>query len=529
MSKTAVGIYISSKNVDIIELGGSKSSPVILGFTRQEIPPEFIKPVEADKENANDQQNRAAVALKEGLDKLKIRPQSVQSVLSSSDVMIRYFDMPAIPKSEYAQAVRFEAKKYVPFKLDEITSDFKVLSSSADKKSIDIFFISATKERLNAHIGRLTAAGVHAAGIDIIPFALLRMLVLHKKADARDTIAMVYADSDRESLSIHIIDSGMPFMSRELKVMTDDKDAMFEKIASELRVSIDYYRRQKARKDVSKIVICGETLAAGLDAYIADELKIITETLYDFTKVKNTGKTPSSAIIAIGTALEGLGKSSYSVNLSPFHAVMQKRQAFNIAAIEAIAVIAIIFLTYLFANLSLRGVVSELRQLEARASELPKTTSLMDVERLTDKKKDMIENLEFLQLIQSDRVSVAGKLSVIAKNISSQREPSQGVWIESLNFKEALLRSDSLKLPTDIAREILISGSFFSRDDSGEAEYINKLFYLLKEDKVFMHSLKEIELDSIERKNIEGQWIASFNISAYSQKIPDTARERGRR
>jgi Tfp pilus assembly PilM family ATPase len=528
MPKTAVGIYISSKNVDIIELGGSKTSPVLLSFARQEVPPEAIKLAGTEKENANDQQNRMAVALREGLDKLKINPKSVQSVLSSSDVMIRYFDMPAIPKSEQAQAVRFEAKKYVPFKLDEITSDFKVLSSSTDKKSIDVFFISATKERLNEHIGRFTAAGVNAAGIDIIPFALLRVLILHKKADTRDTIAIVYADSDRESLSIHIMESGLPFMSRDLKVMTDDKDAMFEKIVSELRVSVDYYRRQKTGQGVSKIIICGEPLATGLDAYIADELKIITETLYDFTKVKNIGKAPSSSIIAIGTALEGLGKSSYSVNLSPFHAVMQKRQASNVVVIEAIAAIAIMLVTYLFANLSLRGVVSELRQLEARASALPKATSLFDVKKLTEKKNEMIEGLKFLQLVQSNRVSVAGKLSAIAKDISTQRVSSQGTWIESLSFKEAFSRSAS-KLPADIVREILISGSSLSRDNAGETEYINRLFSSLKENKEFMDYFNEIELGSIERKNIEGQWIASFNISAYSQKISDASRDRGRR
>jgi Tfp pilus assembly PilM family ATPase len=528
MPKTAVGIYISSKNVDIIELGGSKTSPVLLGFARQEISPESIRPDRADKENVNDQQGRVAVALREGLNRLKIKPQSVQSVLSSSDVMIRYFDMPAIPKSEQAQAVRFEAKKYVPFKLDEITSDFKVLSSSTDKKSIDVFFISATKERLNEHIGKLTAAGVNAAGIDIIPFALLRMLMLHKKADTRDTIAIVYADSDRESLSIHIMESGMPFMSRDLKVMTDDKDAMFEKIVSELRVSVDYYRRQKTRQDVSKIIVCGEPLEAGLDAYIADELKIITETLYDFTKVKNIGKASASSIIAIGTALEGLGKSNYSVNLSPFHSVMQKRQASSIIVIEVIAAIAIMLATYLFSSLSLVGVVSEQKQLEAKASALPKATSLFDVKRLIDKKNEMIESLKFLQLVQSNRISIAGKLSAIAQNISAQRASSQGVWIGSLSFKEAPVKIAS-KLPVDISREIFISGNSFSPDGSVDTEYVNSLFSSLKEDDDFMHYFKEIELGSIERKNIEGQWVVSFNISAYSQKIPDTARDRSRR
>lgn len=528
MSNTAVGIYISSKNVDIVELAGSKSAPVLSGFTRQEIPPESSMLTETTQESKNNQQDRVAVAIKEGLDKLKIKPQSVQTVLSSNDVMIRYFDMPVLPKSEQAQAVRFEAKKYVPFKLDEIVSDFKVLPPSKYKKSMDVFFISAPKEKLNTHIGKFTAAGVQAAGIDIMPFAILRMLMLNKKAEAKDILVILYADNDRESVSIHIMESGMPFMSRDLKVMTDDKDALFEKIVSELRVSIDYYRRQKARHDVSKIVICGEPLLTGLDAYIANELKIITETFYDFSKVKNANKTPPSAIVALGTALEGLGKSNYSVNLSPFQAGIQKRQAISVIAIEAIAAILIVLITYFFASLPLRGIVSQSRQLDKQASALSKATSLLDVKKLTDTKKDMVEGLKFLQLVQANRASIAQKLSVIAKNTASQRASAGGLWINRLSFREVFVKSAS-KLPTDIAREILISGSSFSRDGSGETEYVNRFFESLKTDKKFMDYLKFIELGSIERSNVEGQWAASFAVSAYSQKLSDTASQRGRR
>ena len=528
MSKTAVGIYVSTKNVDIVELSGSKSAPVLTGFTRQEIPPESSALTEAAKESKNNQQDRVAVAIREGLDKLKISPQSAQTVLPSGDVMIRYFDMPALPRSEQAQAVRFEAKKYVPFRLDEIVSDFKVSPNSRDKKSMDIFFMSATKERLNTHVGKFTAAGIQAAGIDIMSFALFRMLLLNKKAEVKDTLATLYIDNDRESVSIHIMESGMPFMSRDLKIMADDKDALFEKMASELRVSIDYYRRQKANHDVSRIIVCGDSLFAGLDAYIADELKIITETLYDFTKVKNADKAPPSAIIAIGAALKGLGNTNYSVNLSPFHAIMQKKQAFNVVAIEGIAAILIILITYLFANLSLRGIVSESRQLDKKASALSKTTSMMDVKKLTDRKNETIENLKFLQLVQANRASTAKKLSVIAKNIASQRTSSGGLWISKLSFKEAFVKSAS-RFPADIAREVLISGSSFSRDGAGETEYVNRFFESLKTDKEFMDYLKHIELVSMDRSNVEGQWVTSFDISVYSQKIYDTARGRGRK
>jgi Tfp pilus assembly PilM family ATPase len=528
MPKTSVGIYISPRYVDIVELGGSKSYPVLLGFERQEIPPESSASAEGSVEERGLQQDRIAVAIKEALDRLKLKPQSVQTALSSNDVMIRYFDMPVLPKSEQAQAVKFEAKKYVPFKLDEITSDFKVLVSAKDKKSMGIFFIAATKDRLNSHISRFSAVGLKPAGIDIIPFALLRVLVLNKKADAKDAIAIVYVDNDKENVSVHIMESGMPFMSRDLKVLTDDKDTLFERIASEIRVSIDYYRRQKTKNDISKIVFCGEMLYSGLDAYVADELKIITDTLYDFDRVKNTDKASPSSIIAIGTALNGLGRSSYSVNLSPMAVVIQKRRVLDIMLLESVVAIAIIVVTYAFLNLSTRGITKELRRVEARSASLSKSTSLLDAGMLIDKKQQAIQGLELLQLVYQDRVLLANKLAATARYITDRQKDSGGIWLERLGFKESFLRGNS-RYPSEIAREITLTGSSFSPDANNETDYINRFFESLKADKDFMNKLKEIELGSIERNNIEGHWVANFTVSAYSHRISDPARDRGRR
>jgi Tfp pilus assembly PilM family ATPase len=527
MPKTSVGIYVSSKYVDIVELTGSKLSPTILNFQRQEIPAESSVFSEGEKESKNSQQEREVVAIRQGLEKLNIKPQSIYTVLSSADVMIRYFDMPVLPKSEQQQAVRFEAKKYIPFKLDEIVSDFKVMPPSKEKKTMDVFFISATKERINAHVGRFQAAGMQTQGIDIISFALLRMLIIHKKTDAKDTVAILYVDNDRESVSIHIVESGMPFISRDIKMMSDDKDAVFEKIASELRVSIDYYHRQKARIEVSKILLCGEPLFTGLDSYVANDLKIITETLYDFTKVKNSEKTPSSGIVAMGAAVDGLGRSNHSVNLSPFHAVMEQRKAFSAIAVEATAAFMIIIVIYLFSMLPLKGVESQLRKLKVKSASLPKSTSLFDVKKLMDKKKSAIEEVKLLHLVQSNRPSIAKKLSIVSKSITGQRAALEGPWINKMVFNEIFIIPSS-KTKADIARELSISASAFSSQMNGEMKYINSLFESLKKDKEFMESFKDIELGSVERINIRGQQVAKFSIKAFSQKIIDT-KDRGRR
>jgi len=516
MPKTVVGVYISEKNVDIVELAGSKNAPLFLNFIRQEIPP---PPASIDTEIAEKKssgQEPIAVAINEGLEKLKLKPHVIQTVLASSDVMIRYFDMPLLPKSEQPQAIRFEAKKYVPFKLDEITSDFKILTEPKNKKAMGIFFIAATKAHINSHVARFKDIGAVIAGIDIMPFALWRVLLLYKKVNVKDRIVILYADNDRESVSIHIMESGMPFMSRDFKITADDKEAVFEKIVSELRVSIDYYGRQKHNVEISKIITCGEMLFSGLSAYIADELKIVTDTLYDFNKTKNADKVSPSAIAAFGSALEGLGKTNYSVNFSPLGTTIKHKKTYSIIAIEVIAAAAIMALFFLFNSFLIKNIAMELKTIKNEASSLPVKTSHLSIKKLIARKESMLKDTELLRLVVNNRVLWAGKLTSIANELSAiNRETPDGVWIDSLTIKEDFIQSDSI-YPSGIARKLFISGSSFSLDSSKETVYINRFLKALKNNAVFMDYLNNIDLGFIDKKDIESYQVSTFTISAYS-------------
>ena len=64
---------------------------------------------------------------------------------------------------------------------------------------------------------------------------------------------------------------------------------------------------QRPGEEISKVIICGEVLDEGLDSYIADELKIITETLSSLKEVKGTETLSPSSIVAAGAALGGIG------------------------------------------------------------------------------------------------------------------------------------------------------------------------------------------------------------------------------
>jgi Tfp pilus assembly protein PilN len=302
---------------------------------------------------------------------------------------------------------------------------------------------------------------------------------------------------------------GMPFLSRDLAIPVDDKDALFEKCASELRVSIDYYRSHKLKADITKVIICGDKFFDGLDKFTAEELKIATEAVDTPPGLREGEKLPPSAIVSAGLALGGLGRSNYSVNFSPLAVVIKKKKTVNILFLEAIAAVFIILLVFQVMASKVKTLTSQLNAVIDSGKALPAETEDVDKDTLKNFKENGIEELGFLQFISNSRVPWTAKLDRMTKLIP------KGVWLDNLSTKEEFASPGS-RYPSRIKRTITITGSAFSSDGSDEMEHINSFYTALKSDKVFMDGIRNIELGSIEKKEFEGYWVSLFVISASS-------------
>jgi predicted GNAT family acetyltransferase len=193
-----------------------------------------------------------------------------------------------------------------------------------------------------------------------------------------------------------------------------------------------------------------------------------------------------------------------------------------------VAAIGFIVLAYTVSNLAVKENTQKLIGLREKSESLPYETSLFDIGQLAEKKQEKIESLKFLQFIQQDRALLANKLSAIARHIKSQELGFRAAWLQKLSYKESFLVGDS-KYPSEIIRELSMSGSTFVPEAGIETGHINKFFESLQKDTDFMNLFHYIELGAIERKAIENYWVSDFTISAYSHKITDTARGRSRR
>ncbi|MFH1645274.1 MAG: pilus assembly protein PilM, partial [Candidatus Omnitrophota bacterium] len=191
MAKTSVGVYLGPEYVDVIQIEGSVHNAKVLAFAREKIVDSSKTNQEADQAS---HEECISVAVSEALNKVQNKTGDVLSVLSYNNTVIRNFSMPKLPKAEQIQAILFEAKKYIPFNLTDITNDFKAINHPKDKSSMRIFFFASPKDRINKAVEIFNKAKSRVVGLDIIPFALFRGLSFLKKVSVKETVIVIYVD-----------------------------------------------------------------------------------------------------------------------------------------------------------------------------------------------------------------------------------------------------------------------------------------------------------------------------------------------
>lgn len=502
MAKKAVGLYIGANLVSIAELKRGRR-PQLLRYGLAEIAPK----AEGKKED------RVLRAIQKVLDESGIKAKEVTTNLPPEDVTVRYFRMARLPRKEWAQGVRFEAKKYVPFKVEEITSDFKVVETK-DAKEMEVIFAAAKKEAVTRHLALLQKVGLRAAAIEPGSFSLMRIFRLAHEIEEGQTITVI--DISIEGATINILKDKSLYLARSFTLARAPEEParpVFENLLSELHLSFDYYRKQFPGQTIAKVILCGEGSFEGWDELLAKELNIPV-IIGDFRKglakaEKVTADLSSRLAMACGLALRGVIKPIVEVNLLlpkeivPAAAPLPKEVIRKIASFEIVVCGLILLAIYFGMFTRIAKVRSELDGV--KAARPPVKTKLMvdsmSPANLEEAWGGLKQNLTALQTIIDDRVYLTVKLNELARVLP------EGTWLTRFSMAERV------ETPARISRSLTIEGSAFSKDKSEEMGLVNRLVANLKEDEPFFKGFREIELSSIKKAKKGEIEITTFTLT----------------
>ncbi len=493
-----LGIYFGPKAISLVETEGQKVLNNVLiplqrlsGSGVEEKIPEEIK---------------IAAAIKDELRKNNIEAKDASLVLLGRDLIIRTFHMPVLPANELYAAVRFEAKKYIPFKVEDLVYDFQVSLDRANRKTL-VLFVGVKKENLDKYLSIFAQLNIKVSCIEYAGFSILRLIQLAKIRE-KGISAVVDIDlAEEDEVNFIVLENGFPLFSRDIIMAGEavspeaiqpvkvDLAQSLEKLKVEMRISLDFYLRKFPTKNIGNIVVIApENYRHELEAFIRE--RGIGVKFVDSRKFLDRPMPFSLGLFkAYAVNLERIHKSDIKIDLLPTK-IKAKGQdqagapspllfGFKIDIKFILLAIAIIAIPFIINYFRLQPVHMELDSILGSRAQVSTSKSSLSLDELNAVDSEYKEKMKVITEILSKKMFVTRQLDTLPRVIP------EGLWLNDFNFRNK--GRDSI---------LTISGSCYMADNDKERKVINKFFNDLKENPNFNRDFKEINILSLD----QGRW-----------------------
>ncbi len=503
-----VGLFLGKESVDLVELrrtvkGARLVHYVSVPLTLTEGPQESLEePAREAPKNASTP-DQLLGAIRRAIREAKFRGQKVTSALPEEDVILRYFQMPRLPRKEWSQAIRFEARKYIPFNLEELISDFTVLPDKKEKGKMNVVFIAAKKEAVDRHLALLAKASLQVGHLEALPFSFMRLLYTVDPSLKKERSVGV-VDVDGSSCSIFLMKEGLPYLVRRVTIDFSQEHAV-EKLLDEVRLTLRYYRNQFPSETVSRILLFGNRLTPDLSEFFTRELSLPTK-MENLSKAFGEEKIPLGLARTLGIGLRGLS-AGFEIELLPRKEVVssQQTQLVKMSLLSVGGAVAVLIALFLILS-NLVGI--QKRALKRREGSVDSRVTSLSKEDLQKKNDKLGKKVALYRNLYERRMVWTKKLSRLGKILP------QGAWITNMTIED---RSDEEVLDNMVYR-VVLKGVVYTSNKNEELKIPTQFLTAIQQDADFFEGLDEAKLISMKRDVFEDVEVTTFEMALTGKK-----------
>lgn len=346
--KKVLGLDIGTSSIKLAELEVSSRGAKLINFgllptpSQSVVAGDLVEPVGISR------------AIKELVMQVKTQRKKAAVGLWGSSVIVKRISIPRIDEKLVAEQLRWEAEQYVPFDINEINIDFKILKTqSASADMMDVLLVAAKQDSLMRYQEVILASGLEGEIMDVGGFALANCyeknydtkaetalllnigcavtnFVVYDKGEVvfcRDTAAggLTYTLEIQKALSISLDEAETMKLSFSRGQAVPDEvsgvvAATHDILCEELNSSLDFYMNTSSGGGgVTRCLITGGgSRIPGLMRALTERLKITCDQLDPFHRIKYHEKafTPDFiseirdfSAIAVGLGLRTAGDS----------------------------------------------------------------------------------------------------------------------------------------------------------------------------------------------------------------------------
>jgi hypothetical protein len=511
---SSLGIYFGPKFISLVETEGQKvmntvSIPLqkLSGTAIEEKIPEEIK---------------IAAAIKDELRKNNIEAKEAGLVLLGRDLIIRTFHMQVLSPKDTYTAVRFEAKKYIPFRVEELVYDFQVSLDRVNKKNL-VLFVGAKKEILDKYISIFAQLGIKMSSIEYAGFSVLRLLQLAKIKEKGVTAVVDIDLAEEDEVNFVVLENGMPLFSRDIMLSGDavsadadqpeklDLPGRLEKLKVELRISLDFYLRKFPTKNINSVIVIASEDSRqeiesfirerGLEVKFADSRKFIDRPMAFSLGLFKAYAVNLKKIIKNKVVIDLLPNKIKARGQEQVAAIGQLIFGFKFDFRFILAACAIIGGSFGLNYYRLQPIQAQLSAVLAQRPQVTTVSADSSFEELSALNSRYMEKIKGINQILKKRMFVTGQLDTIPRVIP------EGLWLRDFVF---------FKTGNDLM--ISIKGSCYLGESDKERKMINKFLNDLKENPAFAGDFKKMNILSLDEGKIANVTLTNFVIECRSQE-----------
>lgn len=180
-----------------------------------------------------------AEALKKLLDKSGVTTKKVVASLPNNIVFVSLIELPEMSEKDLANSIEFEARRYVPLPLEEVTLSWSVLREPQQGAKLTVLLTAVPTTVIENYLRMFKMSGLDPLALEIEALALIRSLVGERKD------SFIIIDIGARNTSLNLVDKGYLRVSRNLSL---GGDTVTTAIAQGLKISLR--RAEQFKKDL---------------------------------------------------------------------------------------------------------------------------------------------------------------------------------------------------------------------------------------------------------------------------------------
>ncbi|WP_104127843.1 type IV pilus assembly protein PilM [Cryobacterium sp. Y57] len=215
MSSNIVGIDIGTAHLRAVEVRNpGKSRPIVLSYH------EVALPVGAVVGGEVLEPHTVAAALKTMWSNGGFHTRQVVLGMGNQRVLARNLSVPKMSLARIRQSLPFEVQDLLPVPVTDALLDFYPISESTTEQgpTVNGLLIAAVKAAVVANVSAVRLAGLTTIDVDLIPFAISRLLVTRPGIDG--VVAVI--DLGASTTSVVVTREGVPQFVRIIPTGGDD-------------------------------------------------------------------------------------------------------------------------------------------------------------------------------------------------------------------------------------------------------------------------------------------------------------------